>query len=53
MIMKDNSRISVVYGNGSDLFFIQSRMVVIAPIFGTLIGVVVYAFRKILYKRHT
>ena len=53
MIMKDNSRISVVYGNGSDLFFIQIRMVVIAPIFGTLIGVVVYAFRKILYKRHT
>lgn len=51
-LIKDYSRISVVYGFAPDALIIQSKMVVIAPILGTFIGVAVYVFRKILYKRH-
>ncbi len=51
--IKDYSTISVVRGFAPDALIIQSKMVVIAPILGTLIGVMVYAFRKILYKRHS
>jgi len=51
--IKDYSTISVVRGFAPDALIIQSKMVVIAPILGTFIGVMVYAFRKILYKRHS
>lgn len=51
-VMKDYSRINVVYGSVPDALIIQSKMVVVAPILGTFIGVMVYVFRKILYKRH-
>jgi hypothetical protein len=48
--IKDYSTISVVRGFAPDALIIQSKMVVIAPILGTFISVMVYAFRKILYK---
>ena len=51
--IKDYSTISVVRGFAPDALIIQSKMVVIAPILGTFIGVTVYVFRKILYKRHS
>jgi hypothetical protein len=51
--IKDYTTISVVRGFAPDALIIQSKMVVIAPILGTFIGVMVYAFRKILYKRHS
>jgi hypothetical protein len=52
-VFKDYSRINVVYGSAPDALIIQSKMVVVAPILGTFIGVMVYVFRKILYKRHS
>ena len=52
-VIKDYSRINVVYGSAPDALIIQSKMVVVAPILGTFIGVMVYVFRKILYKRHS
>ena len=52
-VIKDYRMISVVYGYAPDALIIQSKMVVVAPILGTFIGVMVYVFRKILYKRHS
>ena len=51
--IKDYTTISVVRGFAPDALIIQSKIVVIAPILGTFIGVMVYAFRKFLYKRHS
>ncbi len=51
-VIRDYGTISVVRGYAPDALIIQSKMVVIAPILGTFIGVMVYAFRKILQKRH-
>ena len=53
ILTKDYSRISVVYGHAPDALIIQSKMVIIAPILGTCIGVAAYAFRKVLYRRHS
>jgi len=51
-VIRDYGMISVVRGYTPDALIIQSKMVVIAPILGTFIGVMVYVFRKILQKRH-
>ena len=53
MVMKDYSRISVVHGDEPSVLILQSKMVIIAPILGTFIGVAAYAFRKVLYRRHS
>ena len=49
-VIKDYRMISVVYGYAPDALIIQSKMVVIAPIVGTFIGVAAYAFRKVIYR---